>query len=236
VSVRNETEFRVEGPSMLRISVIASLAIGLSMAIAAAGSGQPDTPKEAPDQNWRGADVLFVGKVTKERDVSTKKDMADGTWRFWIGLNPEKTLRGSANLDKALYLEYSVDQEERPTFPADKEYLIALRHQGRRVFLVSIDEATKANIELARNTTVLPPEPVTESIKLFNGKDLTNFYTWLGRPYQDPKLKTKEKPAPFGKNNDPLKVVTVVDGAIRVSGEVFGCFTTEKEYENYHLL
>jgi hypothetical protein len=60
-----------------------------------------------------------------------------------------------------------------------------------------------------------------ETIKLFNGKDLTNFYTFL---------------RDHGKNNDPKKVFTVVDGAIRVSGEVWGGFITEKEYENYHLV
>lgn len=65
-------------------------------------------------------------------------------------------------------------------------------------------------------------------IRLFNGKDLTNFYTWLGSP-------EKGKPA-YGKNNDPEKVFSVVDGAIRVSGKVFGGFTTEKEFENYHLV
>jgi hypothetical protein len=64
-------------------------------------------------------------------------------------------------------------------------------------------------------------EPVTEPIKLFNGKDLTNFYTYL---------------VGYGKNKDPKEVFTVKDGAIRVSGEVFGCFTTEKEFENYHLV
>src|SRR2546422_1545444 len=63
---------------------------------------------------------------------------------------------------------------------------------------------------------------------LFNGKDLTNFYTWLGAP--------KKGEKPYGKNNDPEKVFTVVDGAIRVSGKVFGCFTTTQEYENYHLV
>lgn len=71
-------------------------------------------------------------------------------------------------------------------------------------------------------------EPVTEEIKLFNGKDLTNFYTYLGSP-----AKGKER---YGKNNDPEKVFTVADGMIRVSGKVFGCFVTEKEYENYHLI
>ncbi len=64
-------------------------------------------------------------------------------------------------------------------------------------------------------------EPVTKPIKLFNGKDLTNFYTWLKG---------------VGKNKDPQQVFTVQDGAIRVSGQTFGGFTTEKEYDNYHLI
>lgn len=67
-----------------------------------------------------------------------------------------------------------------------------------------------------------------DGIQLFNGADLTNFYTWLGAP--------KKGEKPFGKNNDPLKVFTVHDRMIHVSGEVYGCFTTEKEYENYHLI
>ncbi len=64
-------------------------------------------------------------------------------------------------------------------------------------------------------------EDVTKPIKLFNGKDLTNFYTFLAK---------------YGKNKDPEKVFTVKNGMIRVSGEVFGCFITEKEYENYRLV
>jgi hypothetical protein len=66
------------------------------------------------------------------------------------------------------------------------------------------------------------------AIPLFNGKDLTNFYTYLGAPG-----KGKE---PYGKNNDPEKVFTVHDKMIHVSGKVFGGFVTEKEYENYHLI
>ncbi len=59
-----------------------------------------------------------------------------------------------------------------------------------------------------------------QPVRLFNGKDLTGFYTYLrdGR-----------------KNSDPKKVFTVADGAIHVSGEVFGYLATEKEYDNYHL-
>jgi hypothetical protein len=71
-------------------------------------------------------------------------------------------------------------------------------------------------------------QPVTKPIKLFNGTDLTNFYTWL--------VADKKGEPPLGKNNDPKKVFTVENGAIRVSGEIYGCFTTEKEYENYHLV
>ena len=60
-----------------------------------------------------------------------------------------------------------------------------------------------------------------KAIKLFNGKDLTNFYTFLKK---------------YGKNNDPEKVFTVKDGMIRISGKVFGGLVTEKDYENYHLI
>ena len=65
-------------------------------------------------------------------------------------------------------------------------------------------------------------EPVTKPIKLFNGKDLTNFYTYLVAPHIDKNSKDKRVVKPYGKNNDPDKVFTVVDGAIRVSGEIHG--------------
>src|ERR1043165_5943132 len=68
-------------------------------------------------------------------------------------------------------------------------------------------------------------------ISLFNGKDLTGWDTWLGRP-------NGEKEA-VGLNKDPKNVYTVVevDGkpAIRISGEIFGAITSQKELENYHL-
>jgi hypothetical protein len=66
-----------------------------------------------------------------------------------------------------------------------------------------------------------------KAIKLFNGKDLAGFYTFLGSPAKGEK--------PYGKNNDPEKVFAVHDGMIHVSGKVVGALITEKEYENYHL-
>jgi hypothetical protein len=69
---------------------------------------------------------------------------------------------------------------------------------------------------------------VKETVKLFNGKDLTNFYTYLGSP-------AKGQPR-LGKNKDPEKVFSVVDKMIRISGKIYGGLITEKEYENYHLI
>lgn len=59
------------------------------------------------------------------------------------------------------------------------------------------------------------------TIKLFNGRNLDGWYTFLkGR----------------GRDNDPKQVFTVRDGVIRISGEEWGCITTDKAYENYHLV
>jgi hypothetical protein len=66
---------------------------------------------------------------------------------------------------------------------------------------------------------------------LFNGRDLSGWDTWLGKPYKGTEV--------IGLNNDPNKVYTVVevDGkpAIRISGETFGALTSKDEFENYHL-
>ncbi|GLU54197.1 hypothetical protein Dfri01_36580 [Dyadobacter frigoris] len=63
---------------------------------------------------------------------------------------------------------------------------------------------------------------------IFNGKDLGNWDTYLRQPEG-----TSQKP--FGLNNDPLKVFTVSEGAIHVSGQLWGGVSTKDEYENYHL-
>jgi hypothetical protein len=65
-------------------------------------------------------------------------------------------------------------------------------------------------------------EPVRPSrqIQLFNGKDLTGFYTYL----KDSKLE------------DPKHVFTVVGGMIHISGEEWGAITTRDEYADYRLV
>ena len=57
-------------------------------------------------------------------------------------------------------------------------------------------------------------------VKLFNGKNLNGFHTYLEK---------------HGKNSDPDKVFRVEKGAVHVSGTDYGYFITEKEYENYYL-
>jgi len=64
----------------------------------------------------------------------------------------------------------------------------------------------------------------SETIQLFDGKSLDNFYTWMaGTGREDV--------------NQVFSVVDAVDGApaVRVSGQGYGGFITEKEYKNYHL-
>ena len=60
----------------------------------------------------------------------------------------------------------------------------------------------------------------TSKMHLFNGKDLSGWYTFL-----------KGK----GKNSDPNQVFTVQSGQIRISGEEFGCITTREEFADYKL-
>ena len=65
------------------------------------------------------------------------------------------------------------------------------------------------------------PDDTAKVISLFNGKDLEGWYTYL-----------KDR----GRDVDPLKVFTVADGLLRISGEEFGCVTSLEEFENYRLV
>ncbi|MFB3825361.1 MAG: DUF1080 domain-containing protein [Bryobacteraceae bacterium] len=59
----------------------------------------------------------------------------------------------------------------------------------------------------------------TRKTALFNGKNLDGWYTWLRENrYQDPK-----------------QVFSVVNGAIRISGEEWGGLATRRAYRDYHL-
>lgn len=64
-----------------------------------------------------------------------------------------------------------------------------------------------------------PIQP-TRPIQLFNGRDLTGFYTWL-RTH---------------KYEDPEHVFSVRNGVIRISGGEWGGLTTKEEYRDYRLI
>jgi hypothetical protein len=82
-------------------------------------------------------------------------------------------------------------------------------------------------------------------VTLFNGKDLSGWYTYQRRPEPTSQVAGIPQDAegnytePIGLNKDPLAVFTVVEEddapAIRISGETFGILVTEREFANYHL-
>ncbi len=80
---------------------------------------------------------------------------------------------------------------------------------------------------------------------IFNGRDLTAWETFLGKPHKlaDVPGQRRDEHGEYltaiGVGNDPTRVFSVVqmdDGpAVRISGEIYGALTTRAEYENYHL-
>jgi len=74
----------------------------------------------------------------------------------------------------------------------------------------------------AAGQTAIKPD---SAIRLFDGKSLNGFYTWLVDSHRD----------------DPLRVFTVVDQvdgapAIRISGERWGGIITRESYRDYRLI
>lgn len=72
----------------------------------------------------------------------------------------------------------------------------------------------------ASETAALKEGKKNKPIALFNGRDLGGWYTFL-----------KDR----GRDNDPKNVFSVRNGLLYISGEEWGCITTDKEYENYKL-
>lgn len=77
--------------------------------------------------------------------------------------------------------------------------------------------ADKPTVAPTRGTAIRPHDA---PIKLFNGRDLEGFYTWI----RDTKY------------DDPRKVFTVEDGMIHISGDGYGGLITNDSYRDYHLI
>lgn len=80
---------------------------------------------------------------------------------------------------------------------------------------------------------------------LWNGKDLSEWSTWMKRPEPSSQVPGMSRGAdgnytePIGSGRDPLHVFSVVDAdgypAIRISGEVFGELRSNESLKDYHL-
>jgi hypothetical protein len=66
----------------------------------------------------------------------------------------------------------------------------------------------------------LPVEGAPGATDLFNGRDLTGFYTWLRDT----------------RHEDPRAVFSVTNGMIRISGDGLGYLATRESFENYRLI
>jgi len=81
----------------------------------------------------------------------------------------------------------------------------------RHIFSLVVSGA----LALAQPPAITP----SGSLRLFNGKNLDNFYTYLkATKYQDPK-----------------RVFTVHNGVIHISGEELGAIITSQSFRDYHL-
>lgn len=97
----------------------------------------------------------------------------------------------------------------------------------RQILVLSLLLAGPATLAAQPGFTAAEEQAVTptETIQLFNGKDLSPFYSWLvGDHYADP--------------SRVFTVVQQVDGApaIRISGETFGGIITRQRYRRYRLV
>ena len=90
------------------------------------------------------------------------------------------------------------------------------------MLLIGCNPTNKLTEDKRSSRNIVSPN---EPIILFNGKDLSGFYTWLGDyHYDDP--------------DNVFSIVDRIDGApaIRISGEHWGGLITEDHYADYHLI
>src|SRR5262245_28918770 len=93
---------------------------------------------------------------------------------------------------------------------------------------------------------VVPTQAQSGWTRIWNGKDLDGWTTWMRQPEPTSEVAGLKRGAdgkyvePIGSGRDPLKVFTVVgdaDGrpAIRISGEAFGELRSKQSFKDYHL-
>jgi hypothetical protein len=108
--------------------------------------------------------------------------------------------------------------------PADVSAAVASATPGKSS-LTSVAAVAQSATHEATNGKATPD--AARTLRLFNGRDLAGFNTWLGS--------TKKGAKPLGLNNDPKHVFQVANGMLRISGEVDGLLITRQPYDNYAL-
>jgi hypothetical protein len=85
-------------------------------------------------------------------------------------------------------------------------------------------EFAVALMALPFTTTTSEPPAKGQAVSLFNGKNLSGWYVYI-----------PHKSAEADPSTDPKGVFQVENGMIHVSGEEFGCLTTDREFSDYQL-
>ena len=108
------------------------------------------------------------------------------------------------------------------THEAPVEFMAAGRNRGvsRRAFVAGMATIAGASV-LSDAVAASQQTPGPKGIALFNGKDLSGWYTHLQG---------------LGKNNDPKRVFRVTDGMLHITGEVNGGIISEREFSDYRLV
>ena len=108
--------------------------------------------------------------------------------------------------------------------PATKPDALASPSISSASLSPSHDAAKKVDPAFQEGLDRLHALPVNH---IFNGRDLSGFYTYIGSKDEESK--------PIGKNHDPDHVFLVDKGLIHISGKEPGALTTVDAYENYLL-
>lgn len=91
---------------------------------------------------------------------------------------------------------------------------------SRRRFVGALSYLAAGSSILTSRASAPAPIAPKKIISLFNGKNLDGWYPWLATTKYD----------------DPKHVFSVVDGMLRITGEVPGYLGTRAEYREYHLI
>lgn len=94
-----------------------------------------------------------------------------------------------------------------------------LAASARLIAIVALAAAAARADEIQASKQAAEAIAPRETIRLFNGKDLSGFYPWLKKTGRE----------------DPSGVFRVVDGMIRASDDDLGYLATERSYKDYRL-